>query len=94
MIVRKRRRIEVRLDEERGEFLDRELARRGMTAADWFREQVDAERERAALQRRLAAVRELAAMELDVPTDPDELKKLLNETHCPGGELCECNEST
>ena len=28
MIVRKRRRIEVRLDEARGEFLDRALARR------------------------------------------------------------------
>ncbi len=92
MIVRKRRRIEVRLDEERGEFLDGELARRGMTAADWFREQVDAQREREARERRLAAVRRLASMNLDMPTDPAELKHLLNEAHCPGPEFCDCHE--
>jgi len=86
MVVRKRRRIEVRLDEERGEFLDRELARRGMTVADWFREQVDAEREREARERRLAAVERIASLHLDVPDDPAELKRLLVEEYILGEE--------
>ncbi len=94
MIVRKRRRIEIRIDEERGEFLDRELARRGITLAELLREWIDAEREREARERRLAAAEWLVSQELDVPTGAAELKRLLNEAHCPGPESCDCQESS
>jgi len=66
MIVRKRRRIEVRLDEARGEFLDRALARR------------------------LAAVERLVSLNLDVPDDPAELKRLLVEDDGFDDEFWDC----
>ena len=66
MIVRKRRRIEVRLDEARGEFLDRALARR------------------------LAAVERLVSLNLDVPDDPAELKRLLVKDDGFDDEFWDC----
>jgi hypothetical protein len=94
MVVRKGRRVEIRLDEERGKFLEQEVARRGTSIAGWFRQKVDEERLRLEQEARLAAAERLCALELDLPKDEDELNRLLEEAHCPGPELCDCFESS
>jgi len=94
MVVRKDRRVEIRLDEERGQFLDQEIARRGTSIAAWFREKVDDERRRLEQEERLAAAERLFTLEIDLPKDEDELNRLLEEAHCPGSEVCDCSESS
>lgn len=82
MIARKTTRREVRLDPESDSKLEEQLRRRGVTFADWVREQIDRESEAVALERRLRAAAAIGAMNIDLgwdANDPDPATALINE---------------
>lgn len=82
MIARKTTRREVRLDPESDSKLEEQLRRRGVTFADWVREQIDRESEAVALERRLRAATAIGAMNIDLGwdvNDPDPATALINE---------------
>ena len=77
-------RLEVRLDPERRSRLE-ELAReKGAPISEVVRQLIDDAYEVIDRERRLRAVARMAAMEIDVPEDPQEISRILNEAHNPG----------
>jgi hypothetical protein len=84
MTVRKIARHEVRLGPEHERDLEEELSRRGLTFAEWVRENIAAGREDRELAKRLAAAEELTSMNIDWgwdPNDPDPATKLIDEAY-------------
>jgi hypothetical protein len=74
------RRLQILLDEERYEKVSRAAARRGVSIASIIREAidrlpVDADRRRAAIDRILAAE------PMEVPADPTDLRRELDDAH-------------
>jgi predicted transcriptional regulator len=78
-------RYEIRLDSEHRRKLKELAAVRDAPAADVVREIIDEAYEGVLRERRMAAVRRLAAMEIGPVPEPDELSRLLERTHEPGG---------
>ena len=78
-------RLSVRLDDERRRRLDKVMEHRGGAISDVVRGMIDDAYEDVMLERRRAAAKRLAAMEIDVPLDPDELSRELEAAHAPGG---------
>ena len=64
-------------------FLDRWLCARGETVTEWVRAKVAEERDKDSLAERIAAVERLCSMEIELPTDPDELDRLMNPVYDP-----------
>jgi predicted DNA-binding protein len=87
MTVREGRRIDVRLDPERRERLEKVLEESGSSVSDLFRHWIDDAYERLedrAFRARLAALTENP---IDLP-GPDLLSEELDHAHCPGVEFC------
>ena len=78
-------RLSVWLDDERRRRLEKVVEERGASISDVVRGLIDDAYEEIMLERRRAAARRLAAMEIDVPLDPEELSRELEAAHAPGG---------
>lgn len=78
-------RFEVRLDKDCRERLDELAETRGVTAAEIVRHLIDEAYEKVLRERRLQAAEELIAMNAEVPPDPAELSRQLEEAHDVGG---------
>ena len=78
-------RLDVRLDDERRRRLDELVEARGAPISDVVRKLIDDAYEGIMLERRRAAVERMAALEIDVPLDPDTLSRELEAAHEPGG---------
>ena len=78
-------RLNVWLDEEQRRRLDEVVEARGAPISKVVRGLIDDAYEEIMLERRRAAVERMAAMEIDVPLDPDELSRELEAAHEPGG---------
>ncbi len=76
-------RLQVLIDEDRARRLDAEAARRGVSVATLVREGIDAVLPDGPTpeQRRAAIARILAGPKIDVPEDPEELKRELADAH-------------
>jgi hypothetical protein len=77
------KRIEVRLDEKHRQMLERILACRGTTVSEFLRAEIvkaDREEDRKRMAEIIAWFREHP---LDVPDDPEDLDRELDETHNP-----------
>jgi uncharacterized protein (DUF1778 family) len=83
MAAKVNKRIEVRLDEKHRQMLERILACRDTTVSEFLREEI----EKADREVRLEQFEELLAWArenpIDVPDDPDELNRELDDTHNP-----------
>lgn len=78
-------RLSVRLDAEQRRRLDELVEARGAPISDVVRGLIDDAYEEIMLERRRAAVERMAAMEIDVPLDPETLSRVLEAAHEPGG---------
>lgn len=78
-------RLEVRLDEEQRRRLGELAQTRGVPVSEAVRSIIDEAYEVILRERRMQAVRELAAMEIEDVPDPEELSRQLNETYAPTG---------
>ena len=78
-------RLSVRLDDERRRRLEVVVEARGVSISEVVRGLIDDAYEEIMLERRRAAVERMAALEIDVPLDPDELSRELEAAHEPGG---------
>ena len=78
-------RLSVRLDEEQRRRLEEVVEKRGAPISEVVRGLIDDAYEEIMLERRRAAVERMAAMEIDVPLDPDTLSRELEAAHEPGG---------
>ena len=78
-------RLNVWLDDERRRRLDVVVEARGVSISEVAPGSIDDAYEEIMMERRRAAVERMAAMEIDVPLDPDELSRVLEATHEPGG---------
>lgn len=78
-------RLVVRLDDEKRRRLDKVVEHRGGAISEVVRGMIDDAYEDVMRERRRAAVERIAAMEIDVPLDPDELSRELEAAHAPGG---------
>jgi hypothetical protein len=83
MAARVGKRIEVRLDEKHRQMLERILACRDTTVSEFLRTEI----EKADREERLKQLEEIFAWAnehpIDVPDDPDELNRELDDTHNP-----------
>lgn len=78
-------RFEVRLDRDCRERLDELAENRGVTAAEIVRRLIDEAYEKVLRDQRLLAAEELIAMNAEIPPEPEELSRQLEETHDVGG---------
>ena len=78
-------RLGVRLDDEQRRRLEVVVEARGVPISEVVRGLIDDAYEEIMMERRRAAVERMAAMEIDVPLDPDELSRVLEAAHEPGG---------
>ena len=74
-------RLEVRLDEERRRRLSELAALRGTPVSDVVRNMIDASYEEVLRERRQAAVRRIAQLEVEDVPDPETLSKQLAQTY-------------
>ncbi|HTE84143.1 MAG TPA: ribbon-helix-helix protein, CopG family [Dehalococcoidia bacterium] len=74
------RRFQILLDDERFHKVEREAGRRGISIAAVIREAIDRLPSREA-ERRAAALAFLAAEPMEVPDDPADLRRELDEAH-------------
>jgi hypothetical protein len=82
--VRKIARHEVRLDADHERELAEELSRRGLTFAEWVRENIEARREDRELAKRLAAARRINSMNINWPWDvtaDDPATKMIDDAY-------------
>lgn len=77
-------RLEVRLDPDHRRKLSELAAARRAPVSELVREMIDRAYEADLRERRLRAVRELAAMEIEDVPDPETLKRQLDSAHDPG----------
>lgn len=77
-------RLEVRLDPDHRRKLAELAASRRAPVSELVREMIDRAYEADLRERRLRAVRELAAMEIEDVPDPETLKRQLDSAHDPG----------
>ena len=78
-------RLSVRLDDERWRRLEKVVEARGTYISDVVRGMIDDAYEEIMLERRRAAARRLAAMEVEDVPDPETLSRELEAAHEPGG---------
>ena len=78
-------RLDVRLDNEQRRRLDMVVETKGAPISEVVRGLIDDAYEEIMLERRRAAVERMAAMEIDVPLDPETLSRELEAAHEPGG---------
>ena len=79
-------RLSVRLDDEQRRRLDKVMEHRGGGVSEVVRGMIDDAYEDVMRERRRAAAKRMAAMEIeDVPLGPDELSRELEAAHAPGG---------
>ncbi len=76
-------RFEVRLDDKLREQLSQLAASRGMSASAVIRTLIENAHRDAVSRQRLQAVGDLAAMSLEVPEDPMQLREVLEAAHEP-----------
>ena len=76
-------RFEVRLDDKLREQLSQLATARGMSASAVIRTLIENAHSDTVSEQRLQAVEELAAMSLEVPDDPTQLREVLEDTHEP-----------
>ena len=76
-------RLEVRLDDERRERLDELAETAGVPMSEVVRRLIDDAWEAVMLERRLAAVARLSALEIEDVPDPDILSRQLTRTYEP-----------
>ena len=76
-------RLQVLIDEGRARRLDAEAARRGVSVATLVREGIDSVLPQGPTpeERRAAIQRILAAPKIDVPEDPEDLRREINEMY-------------
>lgn len=77
-------RLEVRLDAEHRRKLAELAAKADAPLAQVIREMIDRAYEESLRERRLQAVREIAAMEIEDVPDPETLSQQLESAHGPG----------
>ena len=78
-------RLDVRLDNEQRRRLDMVVETRGVPISDVVRGLIDDAYEEIILERRRAAAKRLAAMEVEDVPDPETLSRELEAAHEPGG---------
>ncbi|MDP1793799.1 MAG: hypothetical protein Q8K63_06635 [Acidimicrobiales bacterium] len=76
-------RLQVLIDEGRSRALDAEAARRGVSVATLVREGIDKVLPEGPTpeERKAALARILAAPKIDVPQDPDELRRFIDQMY-------------
>jgi hypothetical protein len=74
-------RLDVRLDKERRRKLAELAEKEGLSLSDAVRRMIDREYEAIELENRLAAVRRIAAANIEDVPDPETLSKQLEETY-------------
>jgi len=78
-------RYEIRLDSEHRRKLSELAVVRDAPASEVVREIIDEAYENVLREKRIAAARELAAMEIEDVPDPETLSRQLESTYEPGG---------
>ncbi len=78
-------RLEVRLDDERKQRLEKLGEAQGVPVSEVVRSLIDAAWEDAMRARRRAAVERMARLEVEDPPDPETLSRELEEAYEPGG---------
>ena len=78
-------RLEVRLDDERKQRLEKLGEAQGVPISEVVRSLIDAAWEDAMRARRRAAVERMARLEVEDPLDPETLSRELEEAYEPGG---------
>ena len=78
-------RLEVRLDDERKQRLEKLGEAQGVPISEVVRSLIDAAWEDAMRARRRAAVERMARLEVEDPPDPETLSRELEEAYEPGG---------
>ena len=77
-------RLQILVSREQRQRLERQARQRGISVSGLVREAVDQHVTRyASRESRIRAAQEIAAMSADVPTDPDELRRLIEQTRSP-----------
>ena len=78
-------RFEVRLEKDCRERLAELAESKGVTATELIRQLIDQAYEEILRENRLRAAEELIAMNVEVPSDPAELSRILETAHEVGG---------
>ena len=78
-------RLEVRLDDERKQRLEKLGEAQGVPVSEVVRSLIDAAWEEVMRARRRAAVERMARLEVEDPPDPETLSRELEEAYEPGG---------
>ncbi len=76
-------RLEVRLDPERKRKLNEIASANRWPVAEVVRRLIDQGYEEVLKERRLRAVQEMKALSIDIPEDPETLRRILLQTHDP-----------
>ena len=77
--------LDVRLDDERRGCLDEIVEERGLLISEVVRGLIGDAYEAVTQERRRAAARRLATLEIEDPPDPAQLSRELEVAHEPGG---------
>ena len=78
-------RLDIRLDDEQRQRLEEVVEERGMPISEVVRGLIDDAHEEIMLERRIAAVERMVALEIEDVPDPETLSRELEAAHEPGG---------